>query len=219
MNCAVHADAASTGFCSQCGKAMCETCARDVRGVLFCEECLAARVTSPAPPPPGTPNPGVALMLGFIPGVGAIYNGEYLKGLIHIMVFFGLISLADLVGGPFDVMFGFLAAGFYFYMVIEAYQTAKRRCCGLEAAPGGWALPGWGSGTSAPIGPLVLIVLGVIFLARTMDIFDFHYFRYLWRFWPLILIAIGAWMLWQRTGGAKPGPPPPNAPPREGAQP
>ncbi|MGH9777174.1 MAG: LiaI-LiaF-like domain-containing protein [Candidatus Acidiferrales bacterium] len=205
MNCAVHADAASTGFCSHCGKAMCEACARDVRGVLFCEECLAVRVTAPPAPPPGTPNAGVALMLGFIPGVGAIYNGEYLKGLVHIMVFFGIISLADIVGGPFDVMFGFLAAGFYFYMVIEAYQTAKRRAVGLAEAPSsGWAFPGASPAASAPIGPIILIVLGVLFLGRTMDIFDFHYFRYLWRFWPLILIAIGAWMLWRRTAGPQP---------------
>lgn len=204
MNCAVHADAASTGFCSQCGKAMCEACGRDVRGVLFCEECLAARVTAPPAPPPGTPNPVVAGLLGAIPGVGAIYNGEYLKGLIHIMVFFGLIGIADTVGGPFDVMFGFMAAGFWFYMVIDAYQTAKRRCCGLEAGPSGWSFPGASPGASAPIGPIILIVLGVLFLGRTMDIFDFYYFRYLWRFWPLILIAIGAWMLWRRTAGTPP---------------
>jgi hypothetical protein len=138
------------------------------------------------------------------------------------MVFFGIISLADVVGGPFDVMFGFLAAGFYFYMVIEAYQTAKRRATGLAEAPSsGWGLPTMASGSSAPIGPIILIVLGVLFLARTMDIFDFDYFRYLWRFWPLVLIAMGAWLLWRRTSGgsAPPGPPPPNAPPREGSQP
>ncbi|MGH9788665.1 MAG: LiaI-LiaF-like domain-containing protein [Candidatus Acidiferrales bacterium] len=207
MNCAVHADAASTGFCSQCGKAMCEACARDVRGVLFCEECLAARVTAPPAPPPGTPSPGVALMLGFIPGVGAIYNGEYLKGLIHIMIFFGLIGIADSVHHePFEAMLVMLAVGFYFYMVIEAYQTAKRRAIGQAAAPAsGWSFPGTSPATVAPIGPIVLIVLGVVFLARTMDLFDFYYFQFLWRFWPLILIAIGAWMLWRRTAG----PPPP----------
>ncbi|MCI0403100.1 MAG: DUF5668 domain-containing protein [Acidobacteria bacterium] len=221
MNCAVHADAASTGFCSQCGKAMCEACARDVRGVLFCEECLAARVTTPPAPPPGTPNPGVALMLGFIPGVGAIYNGEYLKGLIHIMVFFGIIGIAGTMPEPFEAMFGFLAFGFYVYMVIDAYRTAKLRATGQAPEPSSWALPGTTAGASAPIGPIILIVLGVLFLARTMDIFDFHYFRFMWRFWPLILIAIGAWLLWRRTSGGSvpPGPPPPNAPPREGAQP
>ena len=205
MNCAVHADAASTGFCSQCGKAMCEACARDVRGVLFCEDCLAARVTAPPAPPPGTPNAGVALMLGFIPGVGAIYNGEYLKGLIHIMVFFGIIGIADAIGSePFQAMFAMLAVGFYFYMVIDAYKTAKLRASGQAPEPGNWAFPGAGSGSAAPIGPIILIVLGVVFLGRTMDIFDFYYFRYLWRFWPLILIAIGAWMLWRRTAGTQP---------------
>ncbi|HEX9764478.1 MAG TPA: DUF5668 domain-containing protein [Candidatus Acidoferrales bacterium] len=204
MNCAVHADAASTGFCSQCGKAMCSECARDVRGVLFCEECLAARVTAPPAPPPGTPNAGVALMLGFIPGVGAIYNGEYLKGLVHIAVFFGLISLADRTHGAFGPMFGMLVAAFYIYMIVDAYRTAKLRTTGQAAATSGWAFPGTSPGSSAPVGPIILIVVGVLFLADNMGLFDFGYFDYVWNFWPVILIAIGAWMLWRRTAGPQP---------------
>ena len=31
--------------------------------------------------------PGLAFALGFIPGVGAIYNGQYLKGLVHALIF------------------------------------------------------------------------------------------------------------------------------------
>ena len=34
----------------------------------------------------------IALFLGFIPGVGAIYNGQYAKGLVHAVVF-GLIGV------------------------------------------------------------------------------------------------------------------------------
>jgi len=221
MNCAVHADAASTGFCSQCGKAMCEACARDVRGVLFCEECLAARVTAPPAPPPGTPNAVIAALLGTIPGVGAIYNGEYLKGLIHILVFFGLIGFADRAHGPFEAMFGMLAFGFWVYMIIDAYRTAKLRATGQAAAPAsGWAFPGTSPVTAAPIGPIILVVVGVLFLADNMGLFDFDYIRRVWDFWPVILIAIGAWMLWRRTtGGAPPAGSPPNAPPKEGMQP
>ena len=54
------------------------------------------------PPPPGAPgyvyadvSPGLALFLGMIPGVGAIYNGQYAKGLVHAVVFGVLCSIAD----------------------------------------------------------------------------------------------------------------------------
>jgi hypothetical protein len=40
-------------------------------------------------------SPGLAFLLGFIPGVGAIYNGQYVKGLIHVVVFGLLISIVS----------------------------------------------------------------------------------------------------------------------------
>ena len=87
----------------------------------------------PPPPPvgyppygPGTPhmpNPLLAGLLGFIPGVGAMYNGQFAKGLAHIAIFAVLSSLADHVNG----IFGLFVAGWIFYMAFEAYQTAVAR--------------------------------------------------------------------------------------------
>jgi len=39
MNCAVHSDVDAVGYCRNCGKAMCSTCVRPVRDVLYCEDC------------------------------------------------------------------------------------------------------------------------------------------------------------------------------------
>jgi hypothetical protein len=74
------------------------------------------------PPPAGEPNPGLAALLGFIPGVGAMYNGQYAKGIVHLIVFAVLVSLADEHG-----IFGLFIAGWVFYQVFEAYQTARAR--------------------------------------------------------------------------------------------
>ena len=41
MNCAVHTDREATGYCRNCGKALCPECTREVRGALYCEDCLA----------------------------------------------------------------------------------------------------------------------------------------------------------------------------------
>ena len=76
----------------------------------------------PPPPLPGEPNPGLAALLGFIPGVGAMYNGQYAKGVVHLIVFAILVSLADEHG-----IFGLFIAGWVFYQVIEAHHTARAR--------------------------------------------------------------------------------------------
>lgn len=201
MKCFYHADVDSVGFCRQCGKALCDACRRDVKGVHYCEDCLAATVLPGGAASPGAPNPGLALGLGFIPGVGAIYNGEYAKGLIHIIIFGGLISLMDSPAARgFEPLLGMLLAAFYFYMPFEAYQTAKRRAAGLAPAGGGWDQLGFGNGDRVtPMGPLILIVLGVLFLFNTLDFFPM---RFMWRYWPAILIVLGAWMLWKRTTSA-----------------
>ena len=68
----------------------------------------------------------LAGLLGFIPGVGAMYNEQYAKGIVHLIVFAILVSLADTNG-----IFGLFIAGWVFYMVIEAHHTARARRDGL----------------------------------------------------------------------------------------
>jgi len=76
----------------------------------------------PPPPPPGAPNPGLAALLGFIPGVGAMYNGQYAKGVVHLIVFAILVSLSNENG-----IFGLFIAGWVCYQIIEAHHTARAR--------------------------------------------------------------------------------------------
>ncbi len=69
MNCANHSDQAAVAFCRTCGKPLCNQCSRDVRGVIYCESCLAARLEgAPAPgtytPPPPPPPPNVYPPIG-----------------------------------------------------------------------------------------------------------------------------------------------------------
>jgi hypothetical protein len=52
-----------------------------------------------------------------------MYNEQYAKGIVHLMVFALLVSLSDDVNG----IFGLFVAGWMFYMVIEAYHTAQAR--------------------------------------------------------------------------------------------
>jgi hypothetical protein len=61
-------------------------------------------------------------LLGVIPGVGAMYNEQYAKGIFHLLVFAVLISLSHS-----SDLFGFFAFGWICYMVIEAHHTARAR--------------------------------------------------------------------------------------------
>lgn len=192
---------AAAGFCRQCGKALTPETRRDIRGVYYCEDCLAAATLGGQVTTAGAPNPVVAALLGCIPSVGAIYNGEYMKALVHFFIFGGTISLLESgAARGLEPLLGMFLAAFIIYMPIEAYQTAKRRAAGLVPAPSGWEMPGAKEGKATPIGPLVLIVLGVLFLLNNFLPYHFHVLR----FWPVALIALGGWMLWKRTAGAPP---------------
>jgi len=130
------------GFCQDCGRPLTPETVRAVGSGVFCEPCLAARVsatstsayTEGAPPAPGaplprvhgSPSPALAGVLGFIPGVGAMYNGQYAKGLAHFAIFAVLMSLSD-----GHSLFGLMAFGWYCYQIFDAYHTAKARVEGL----------------------------------------------------------------------------------------
>ncbi|MGC2273459.1 MAG: DUF5668 domain-containing protein, partial [Candidatus Sulfotelmatobacter sp.] len=228
MNCATHNDTAAVAFCRTCGKPLCGNCTRDVRGVIYCEPCLAARLegTSPAAgfvppaqtvyPPPAVsgipsrplpvsgPNPAVAgILAGFFPfGVGAVYCSQYAKGLAHLLIF-ALLIFGCNHAGDWDWLFGIGIAFFYVYQIIDAVRTAHALQAG-QPAPDPMGLGQTFSmgekfdSNKVPVGAVVLIGLGVLFLLHTMGVMEYGFDR----FWPLILIFLGAWMFyrnWERS--------------------
>jgi TM2 domain-containing membrane protein YozV len=243
MNCAIHSQVPAVAYCRTCGKALCEECKRGVQGAIYCEPCIAARMQGVTPVPagvafaqpavPGAPNPTVAALLGMIPGVGAMYNGQFAKAFIHVVIFGCLIAFQDHVHFA-GALFGLLTTFFWFYMVIEAYKTAKARQMGLpppdllgidrifgiqEAAPPtapiASATPVGSStgsdsppvtpvvvppvrGEQGPTGAIILIGLGVFFLLGNFGMLQID------RMWPVLLIALGAWIAIRRTAHASP---------------
>ncbi len=207
MNCAVHTDQPAAAFCRTCGKALCETCKRDVRGVIYCEDCIAARVqgTFPSAVPTGSgtvpaavvqptgPNPALATILAvFFPfGVAPVYMGQYAKGLAHLLIFAFLIMGANHAGNA-EAFFGIAIAFFYVYQLIDAHRSAKAILAG-QPAPDPFGL-GRALGTehlspqNVPIGAIILIAIGVLFLLQNIGMFHFHWIG---KLWPLILIALG----------------------------
>jgi TM2 domain-containing membrane protein YozV len=295
MDCVNHSGVNATAFCQSCGKALCATCARNAPGgQILCEPCMAAwqsfQQPFVAPVASGAPNPAAAAVLGLIPGVGAMYNGQFFKGLVHVVIFAVLISITDHYG-----IFGIFIAAWVLYQSFEAYHTAKARRDGeplpdplglnelgswlnlggrqgnwgqpgaqpgptpagrgpVSPGPGGATPPGQGPpasgwqppytgqapygapyappasgfvdpsmppvppvppvppippvppafwGRREPIGAIVLIALGLLFLLGQLDLFNGRMFQLTW---PVLLIGLGAWLIVRRSGYGQGGP-------------
>jgi hypothetical protein len=162
-----------------------------------------------------------------------MYNEQYAKGLIFVLVFAALIQMANHVSG----IFGLLICGFYIYQIIDAYKTADARRYGqplpdpfgLNDMLGGKSKPAYSNVAAAaptyvanpadpnappvavppievepekpgaPVGAIILIGLGVLFLLNTFEWFNFDWFG---RAWPVILIVIGVWIFIRRRDAA-----------------
>jgi hypothetical protein len=236
MNCANHPLNPVAAYCRTCGKALCTSCTRPVMGVIYCETCLADRVggTVPSgagnyqaanpyqvPRPAGVSapgsghNPALAGVLGAIPfGVGAIYNGQYTKGLVHLGIFVFLVvalSSGNLPEYLYPVL-GIAMAFFVVYQIIDAVRTA-RAIQSNQPAPDPFGLatmfspgethsgPRNFSSSAVPTGAIVLIGLGVLFLLHNLGI----WFLNVDVLWPIILIALGVWLFIRRQAAIAAG--------------
>ena len=157
----------------------------------------------PVPPPPGgyvfaDVSPGLALFLGLIPGVGAIYNGQYAKGILHAVIWGVLVSIADsrAMHGiePILVM---TVIAWVAYMAFEAYHTARRRRAGEQVDEYSSILNLRGS-HNIPLAGIGLILFGLLLLLHTLDLMDFERVA---RYWPVLLIAAGVYLLYGRLSG------------------
>jgi hypothetical protein len=137
----------------------------------------------------------VALLLGFIPGVGAIYNGQYAKGLIHAIVFGVLVSIeSGRHRDGIEALVGIMIAVWIFYMAFEAFHTARKRRYGLATDEFSSLLETRPSG-GFPVGAILLILLGFILLLDTTGIVSVDLIA---RYWPALLIVFGVMMLQRR---------------------
>ena len=202
MNCYEHPETPAIAYCRTCGKALCGECKCAAQGTIYCAEHLPVTAAPPAnyaapAPAIADASPGLALLLGFIPGVGAIYNGQYAKGLVHAIIFGLLVSIQSSgAAGGLEPLFGILIGVWVFYMAVEAYHTARKRRAGLAVEEFSSLINIKGEPGRFPMGAIVLIVLGVVLLLNTMGFLEF---RYIVRYWPVLLILMGLYMLYMRV--------------------
>lgn len=144
----------------------------------------------PPPSPPSQPGflahqPSRAAVCAIIPGIGAVYNREYIKAVVHFSVFAGLTIIGESVS-----IFGMAAFAFYVYTIIDAYRSADAIARGVTTASnvsneqsGGLNLLLWGG---------LLIAMGVLFLLDNLGAIRL---RDAVEFWPILLILLGLYLV------------------------
>jgi hypothetical protein len=190
MKCSFHPAVDSQDLCSLCNKALCPECAHRIKNKVYCQNCLmegaewAASMKNLRLPADA---PKRAAICALIPGMGAVYNSEYMKGLTYFAVWAGLVMMANKVDG----VFGFGAFAFIVFTMFDAYRTAETNARKrLEASFSSAKLPGQDK-TSIGWG-VFLIILGILFLLQNLIPYYF-----LNRLWPLIFIAMGAYLVYR----------------------
>ncbi len=133
-------------------------------------------------------SPMVAVLLGLIPGLGAAYNGQPVKALVHFVVTAGLWTLADVFHSSLELTCALASLAVYIYSLYDAFRSAQRHQTGADLREEDELIRQflrartnlWGG---LLIGIGALTTLHVIFPAQT------H------RFWPLLLIAAGIYLI------------------------
>ena len=145
MHCVFHPANAATIHCSGCNRPLCASCDHRIKGYPHCEDCIVrgVEILRRAPqtgdwtgaqqmisaPPVDKPSSKKAVLFGLFPGLGAVYNRQNLKALVH---FLGVVSLGQTAGATDLAPFGFATLVFYIYTLIDANRTARRIAAGMD---------------------------------------------------------------------------------------
>lgn len=143
-------------------------------------------------PLPMKKSPLLAAILAGFPGVGHLYDGLYVRGVIFFSIVASLIALGGSENEEHPVL-GFVTAFVWIFNVIDAVRQAQlinygaARDLGLTDAP---EAPKASQG--GLLAGILLVVLGLV--ASLQVYFDVD-LSWLLHFWPLGLIGVGAWLV------------------------
>src|SRR6266704_3474499 len=196
MYCSYHAKNPAVVQCNQCARPLCPACAHRIRGFPFCQDCIVVgvellRQQSQSPASPvirRRSSPFVATLLSFVPGLGAAYNGQTSKAIVHFAIFASFFQMAVVTDGTAFFVLGVF--GTWLFAAVDACRTAQLMRAGLAPDAEEDAITRQLYGNPVAWG-VTLLALGAVFLAHTLLGLQFPARRTL----PVALVVLGAYML------------------------
>jgi hypothetical protein len=198
MYCAYHTKNPAAAQCQRCARALCPACDHRIRGFPFCQECIVAgvemlqqRVVDPSAAAAQRTSPIAATLLSLIvPGLGAAYNGQTSKAVVHFAIFASFFQMATVTDGRVS-FFPLGVVGTWLYAAVDACRTAQLLRAGLRPGDAEDAIAKRLYGN--PLAwSMTLLTLGVIFLLHTLFGLQLPVRQFL----PALLVGLGAYMLY-----------------------
>ena len=133
-------------------------------------------------------SPFIATLLSFVPGLGAAYNGQTAKAIVHFALFASFFQMAVILQGmPFFIL-GVL--GTWLFAAVDACRTAQLIRAGLNPETEEDLIARRLYGNPFAWG-VTLVVIGTLFLLHTLLGVQLPVRQLL----PVALVALGIYML------------------------
>lgn len=197
MNCAYHNQNVAVVNCNGCGRLLCSGCDHRIKGFPYCQDCIVSGIqllrdqqsSSSSTNVKRRASPFLATFLSLIcPGLGAAYNAQTTKALIHFAVFAGLFQMAFLTSGMPLFVFGFV--GMWLFAALDAFRTARLIRSGADVDGSEDILVKRFSNNPRAWG-IVLTLLGLSFFFQSL-----FNLRFLMRgVLPILLIGLGLYLV------------------------
>lgn len=197
MKCAYHPTNLASARCSSCDRSLCPACDHRIKGYPYCQDCIVAGIDMLRQNAEGVPkkplhgeekSPMVAVLLGLIPGLGAAYNGQPVKALVHFVMTAGLWTLADVFHSSLEITCALASLAVYVYSLYDAFRSAQRHTDGADLREEDENLRQFLRARTNLWGGL-LIGIGALTTLHMLFPVQTH------RFWPLLLIAAGFYLI------------------------
>jgi hypothetical protein len=133
-------------------------------------------------------SPLLATLLALVPGLGAAYNGQTSKALLHFFSVVTLWHLGDILSFPFAQVFMLGGLGFFIFTIFDAKKSAQRYQRGADLRSEDKELKA-SLRRHAPLWGGALLGVGAI------SFLHFVFGAELNALWPVLLIAAGFYLL------------------------
>ena len=192
--CSYHPSNPARVGCTNCRRPLCSYCDHRIKGYPYCQDCIVLGIEnlsrSGQNRTRSKKRARVAALCGLIPGLGAAYNHQNLKAVMHFVGVMLLFQLSEI--GPLELFFALAGTAFYLYSIIDAYRTGDRIASGEDPQIEEKRLRKGLVKRAKEIGVL-LLAFGVLALIRLVHPFGLGVS--LIKMLPVMLILLGGYLI------------------------